>query len=398
MDSCINSLRLARRRRWRAAIPRAPTTAKNASLYAMAKDSATPLPAKNYGRSSYDRLVYLESWRVMHAAQVDAMRWCAHPRLRRGEAFSGWLHRVAVANGLTDHCLARRLFGEAPVWTRDTDRIANATLCEAAACALGESPARLLQATLSRYTGTLVPQWSTTGWIPWITPVGVYHRTRRCCGWAFCPSCLDEGRPLALCWRLAFTVACVRHHRLLLDACTHCGAPFVYHRQPPMWHGRRPCAVCGRHLGWPPQRTPLSNRALTVQHWMNHCIRSGRAPAAWPGVSAREWFTGVRVMIAGLRGKAVSPGLLDAWPRRDPAVASYPTDSRPFEAWSLRDRASALTVLHPYLTQWPDRFVHDMQRAHIHPSRFPRHLAGSWPDWFTEGLASVRRNAAPTAL
>lgn len=320
---------------------------------------------------------------------VNAVRWCAHPRLIRGEAFSGWLHRVALANGLTNHCLARRLFGGADVWTRDTDRIADAALCGAAARALGESPERLLGATLSRFAGTLVPRWSTNGWLPWITPIGVYHRTRRCCGWAFCPDCLDEGRPLDLRWRLAFTVACVRHHRRLMDACPHCGAPFVYHRQPNAWCRRRPCAICGRHLGWPPDRLPLSDRALAVQHCMNHCLRSGKAPSAWPGVSACDWFTGVRIMIAGLRGKAVSPGLIDAWPRHDRAAACYPANPHPFEAWSLADRASALAVLHPYLLAWPDRFVHDMRRVHVHPSRFPHHLAAPWPSWFAEAVARV---------
>lgn len=319
-------------------------------------------------------------------------RWCAHPRMARGEAFSSWLHRAALANGLTNHCFARGVFGEQQIWTRDTDRVADAAVCQIAANALGESLFRVRSGTLHAYAGRVFPTLKTNGWLPWITPVGVFHRTRRHHGWAFCPLCLSEGRTAIIGWRLAFSVTCLRHMCSLLDACPDCGSAFEFHRMELCESGRRPCSRCGCNLASSRHVAPIRRYALALQHRMNKVMRQGWAVMGSQKVNAVDWFAGLRVVLVGLYPSAASPGLTDSWSRVARARILISPRNTPFEHWAMVDRASAMAALEPYIRDWPDRLVRDAIRANVYRSRFGDEREHPWPRWLNTAFDTLRRD------
>lgn len=320
--------------------------------------------------------------------------WCGHPRLRRGESLAWWLHRVAWANGLTNHTLVTHLIGGRAIWPRDVDRFAPKFLLDACSTAFGEPVERIAHGTLRRYEGVLFPQLSLNGWLPWVVPVGVFHRTQRHHGQAFCPQCLKEDRPIPIAGRLAMEVACDRHRAPLRDGCPRCDAPITFSRVALGRQGRYACPSCGHNLA-SSAPVSLSNRALGFQHRCHHALRSGVTRVGAEQITAASFFLGARVLLRGLYGRGRLSGLTDAtqakrlrWP-----VTQSPPDT-PFEQWRIVDRERALVALESYLRAWPDRFVADALRAGVYRCRFDSRQRLAEPGWLsvTMDLVEARRD------
>lgn len=320
--------------------------------------------------------------------------WCAHPHLACDEPISTWLHRFASANGLSNHTFASQLFGSHAVWPRDIDRTIDDDLLRRAADSLGVSHDRLRNATLRRYEGQLFPLLPVNGWRPWLTPVGVYHRTHRHHGQLFCPKCLLEDRPARLSWRLAFSVACVRHGCSLLDACPTCDAPISLHRIPLEHPGRRPCPGCGRNLAADISVSPLCARAYALQHRFNRALKQTQVCLGTTSIAPFDFFWGARVLIRGLYGNARLRGLTQARTTMQRKAAFAEALSRrepPFEYWRLTTRAHVLSDLERYLSDWPNNFVADCYRAHVYRCRFDSRQSLQVPRWLVTAIETVER-------
>lgn len=318
--------------------------------------------------------------------------WCAHPRLRPNEAFSAWLHRCATANGVADHTFMRHILPQQEVWTRDADRLANDEWCALAGAALGVPVDRLRAATLARYEGSLYSTITRSGWLPWITPVGIFHRRRRHHGWAFCSACLAEQRTAQLRWRVAFLTICPTHACWLHDRCARCDAPFEFHRMGLDAERRMPCATCGHDLGATGTPRPLTARTLSAQQRLSGIIRWDGITLGNTHVSAYEAFAGIRRLLPALWPASGTAGLIDAWTTRERrhvhVTAARPPG--PFERWPLPDRSRAMRALAPYLDDWPDRFIHDARRAGMRGSRLDAADVRIAPAWLRDAWQKLR--------
>ncbi|WP_293002609.1 TniQ family protein [Mycobacterium sp.] len=135
-----------------------------------------------------------------------------------GEALDSWLealaHRCDVRwrDILTAVGLPAGRFGVfAPIVALDPSHAATA------AAATGVSAATLVTMTLSRYEHVWLRTAAAPGTVSRGLPWGRLHGSR------YCPTCLAESRGRwQLAWRLGWSFACTKHHRLLADICPTC--------------------------------------------------------------------------------------------------------------------------------------------------------------------------------
>lgn len=138
-----------------------------------------------------------------------------------GEAIDSWIEALATRHHASWQDLLDALGLTQPRSTV-TGWIARPTPHEMATmtAATGCDPAAITASTLDRYHGTALridPVTRKLSAFPW-SPVSSSR---------FCPQCLAEtGGRWQLHWRLAWSFACLRHHRLLADTC-----PVCRHRQ-----------------------------------------------------------------------------------------------------------------------------------------------------------------------
>lgn len=317
-------------------------------------------------------------------------QWCAHPRIKRGEILSSWLHRCAWQNGLTNHCFARRVFGHRQVWTRDIDRNADRDILVLAADSLRSRPERLREATLHAYVGAAFTSLGSNGWMPWAMPIGVYHRTRLHHGSSFCPQCLQEEPCALLAWRMAWSVHCPRHEIPLRDACQRCGAPFVFHRISLAVPGRLPCPNCGHNFASVTDAArPVTMRARDLQRSITAACSAGVRCVGGQPITAAEYLEGLRYLIRGLYPKAHWQGLADGLPGsvwRSRLLHRAPSQS-PFEHWRVEDRARTLDLLSIVLADWPAQLLRAARRGRVYRVRFGSDVA---PAWVEAALDKIR--------
>ncbi len=318
-----------------------------------------------------------------------AIGWVAHPHILRGEAFSSWLARYAWANGLSPHCFTRTAFGEVAIWTRDIDRTVDAATLVKAGQLPGISPRRLAGSTMRVYQGRVfAPEFAGAAFIPWITPLGVYHRTRRRHGSAYCPECLREFGCMRLDWRLAWMVHCPRHERPLLDACPECDAPFVFHRMSLADRRRFPCIACGFDLGRAPTGPVVAMTARHLQRALTCCAAGHPRRIGTREVSALEFTAGVRVLLRGLYANAHLEGLANGLHSARRAYLGRPRapGRTSFEHWRIHDRAVAIAYLFEVLRCWPETFLRSLRTARVCPSRLGSERI---PDWIADALSQL---------
>lgn len=316
------------------------------------------------------------------------LRWCAHPQLRNDEPLSSWLHRMALANGVSNHTLVTHLLGGRAFWPRDVDRRASPHLLKCLSTALGVNEARLCRATLLRYEGSLFPQLTFNGWLPWVLPVGVYHRIQRHHGQLFCPKCLRENKTIKLSGRLAFEVACTRHKCRLNDACPKCDAPVTFARVSGSARGKWPCPSCGHNLGVHVLHQPLSKRAYALQRRFHRALRDGATRIGMENIDAKRFFKGARIILRGLYSNQRLAGLTDAYSARAYRHAWHGAmpPKKPFEHWRLDERILALAALERYLEAWPAQFIADGADAHVYRCRFDSRHYLDEPTWLAAAL------------
>ncbi|WP_418949243.1 TniQ family protein [Pseudomonas putida] len=156
-----------------------------------------------------------------------------HPQPRVGEIFSSWLVRLSLANGLPLHSFYSGLLRyRQAIWNRDIDRHPPISFLECLNHATKVPISQLNELTLVRYEGLFYDELSATGVVPWLLPLGIYHRTHKLAGMQFCPLCLkeDSNPYYRLKWRVGLIVLCDVHNCVLVDRCPKCNSPVIFHR------------------------------------------------------------------------------------------------------------------------------------------------------------------------
>ena len=159
--------------------------------------------------------------------------WPVHPHPYHDELLSSWLVRIAHANGEKVQSFCNHEFSSKhQIWNRDIDRLAPEWLLIKLSEKTATPIERVRQTTLKRYEGVLFDHPSLSGIEKWITPLRIYHRTRKSHGLQFCPECLKEGNEpyFRTQWRIALHTFCPKHNVMMHDRCPHCGEPVVFQR------------------------------------------------------------------------------------------------------------------------------------------------------------------------
>ncbi|MCA2245825.1 TniQ family protein [Mycobacterium sp. WUMAC-067] len=134
-----------------------------------------------------------------------------------GEAFDSWLEATARHLGVTVGAVARAAdisIATRPGWSRWL----SANQLRAVEAATGVSQEVVRAMTLSTYDGAALQLDPVSHRLEPTFPFGPLVGSR------YCAECLTEscGR-WQLIWRLGWSFLCIRHNRLLADACTECG-------------------------------------------------------------------------------------------------------------------------------------------------------------------------------
>jgi hypothetical protein len=295
--------------------------------------------------------------------------------------------RLAHANELKAQSFADYAFGRrSSFWARDQDRQPSPGVVERLSELTGLDPEEVENLTLVGPNGIHRPDVTVSGFVAWVLPLGIYHRTRRRYGTQFCPLCLFEDTEpyFRRKWRLALATMCDRHGIMLHDRCSACEAPVIWFRNE-LGHRRElaigQSAKCW-HCGFDLRRAPaFGPPAIDGQSIM--ALRSLVAfyDFGWWFVGDRSlpyshlYFDVLRHLVAWLpdkRGRGLLAKVANSvgWPAEYPPVTA-------FEIRPVLERHRLLAIAVWLLQEWPKRFVEvakevGLSQAHIlHGVRLP---------------------------
>lgn len=252
--------------------------------------------------------------------------------------------------------------------------------------------ARVEQTVLRRYEGRLHLHTNQGSIVPWILPLGIYHRTRRYYGQLFCPGCLQRDGAIPYFrthWRLATSYACTRCRVYLHDRCPGCEQPVTFFRvelgrksdlaDRPISH----CFHCGLDLATAPvKRTPVP--VLADQLELERILREGWNEQVF---YSHLYFSVLRQLMKQLtNARPASVALQRAVDREtgwspleeDPTVR---TGKLSIELLPLRVRGGVLRQAQWLLTDWPGRFLEMTRRYPITSTPF-LYAMPDIPAWF----------------
>lgn len=297
------------------------------------------------------------------------------------ELLSSFLSRCARVHGMRPTVFCAFHLHPHAVWNRDVDRSASPALMEAIAHNAHVPPHDIEALTLRSWERIThpVPQCriGSSGMAPWITSVGIYHRTRKRYGLQYCPLCLKERLVFYRTWRLAFVTACPTHHVLLRDSCGSCGAPIIPHCQR---ISARYCDRCGGDLcaidSDAASPTSSVHDALRVQEILLGALTGRVLMAGRQCPQGATYLQGARFILAHLRL------LADDY---DSHVSGQ--HCVPFESNRSLDRLSLLNILERFLSDWPTNFI----RAATVRGLTQRSFIGLHdpPDWIAHALQDL---------
>ncbi|MCI4679008.1 TniQ family protein [Rhodoblastus acidophilus] len=190
-------------------------------------------------------------------ATILPERWPVEVPPAHDELLSSWLHRLALAHGLSPRHFGERLGVGSNASSARLDLAAPAFLLNILHHQTGVGRESIAAMTIG-----------SEKWRPLLLPMRRSRADRTFATWLqFCPTCLaeDENPYFRRAWRRASVMTCRRHRRPLLDRCPSCGqslAPFNQRALVPQCQ----CAVCGFDLrrAAAPNLTPATRKAAEL--------------------------------------------------------------------------------------------------------------------------------------
>lgn len=335
-------------------------------------------------------------------------RLLVHPPPLPDELLTHWFLRLAHENGFKAQGLADYAFGyPSPFWARDYDRQASPEVVGRLAELTGRDPADITALTLFGSSGAIHPDQSREyHFVPWVLPLGVYHRKRRRFGTQFCPLCLfEDPEPyFRRTWRLAFATVCDRHGISLHDRCPACESPVIWFRND-LGHRRElavgqsaRCWQCGFDLRRAPAIGPA---AIDGQSMIALQSLISFHEFGWWFVGDRSiqyshmYFDVLRHLVSwlpGVYGRRLLSHVADrvGWP------VEYP-EAGAFEHRPIADRHRLVTTAVWLLQEWPDRFIQVAREVGLTQAYL--RCGNEFPFWFASEVRQSlgARMSSPTA-
>lgn len=321
----------------------------------------------------------------------------AHPHPKPGELFSSWLTRIAMANGIKLYQLGQAVFGSGTgIWNRDIDKSVTLEIMSRISARTGTNMAHVFSTTLRSYESILYQHHNPNGNTQWVLPAGIYHRTRRRRGLAYCPLCLFEDTEpyFRKSWRLAFYTVCSKHNSMMLDACPSCNAPIAFFRRE---LGNRSTStvdslVLCHKCGWDLRRTATYS-AVTMDA---HALISLKSIIEFHDLGwwfcgeqdinySMQYFDVLHYMATYLTSKIGSNLLRYVENETKHIQMSNQMICRmPIEFRPLYDRHWLILNSLWLLESWPDRFIIACKSSKLTISRITR--CERFPYWFESTL------------
>ena len=157
-------------------------------------------------------------------SELGGLLWPIRYKPKPDELLSSWLVRLAVGHGMKVQTFCHRIFGnQRQVWNRDIDRLAPDWLIEELSIRTGTPIATANATTLRTYDGFLYQGFRSSGTLPWVQTLGMYHRKRQGYGQQFCAACLasDATPYFRRAWRVSFNTVCPIHKLAFPQTCRH---------------------------------------------------------------------------------------------------------------------------------------------------------------------------------
>lgn len=278
------------------------------------------------------------------------------------EILSSWLSRTAHAYGEMPHTLAKAIWGDLQVWTRDLDQCLSVEAVNHFGLLMRVPLNQARRTRLDSFKRRLPQNSASQGLTPGLLAIGVHHRLRKRHGQQYCPSCLrDDPWPyLRREWRLAFLFSCLKHCCLLRDACPYCDTPLIAHRAPGLRIDH--CHSCGINLAEPTRQLSAFEKATQLQFM--RFWEKGEASIGDVCIPFVEWFSGIRLLFAASRNPRFSGGiperLISLFPNQPHAMRPYN-----IEMSRIDDRAQWMSFVFWLIDDWPGRFSLITRRAGI---------------------------------
>lgn len=292
--------------------------------------------------------------------------WRFHPDPAPGELLSSFLLRAARLHGAIPHTFCSIHFPGHAVWNRDIDRNPDMAFLREVSEISGQD-LDLVEAMTFKKLCRLFG--GTAGVVPWVLPVGIWHRKRKNHGLQFCPLCLREGTGFyRRSWRLAFMTLCPNHGIPLSDACDFCGEPLAPHRSPCglMFH----CHACGQSLSsvTDSKLTPcIGNR---LEDLLLSAFDGETVLFMGEKISADDWLTGCRHLMSLAASRIL-----------------HVKSGQSFECSRTGDRMKALAALGCWLQHWPDGFLEKSEMKGVTQRSFLR--CGVLPSWLASQVVKL---------
>ena len=319
--------------------------------------------------------------------------WPAHIKPQPDELLSSWLVRLAMAHASKLHTFCSIIWPRKQIWNRDIDRSADPELLQTLSDRTATSIERVRATTLAAYESVLYEEHKNLGPAAWITPVGVYHRTHTKCGLQFCPHCLaeDEKPYYRRKWRLAFMVACERHHTLLHDRCPGCHGAINFHRDE-LGNFRKfaaesltTCNHCGLDLRTVPEMAPpfpITPPEVRFNANLLSAIETGMVRVSESVVTYSHLYFAVLRQI--MKVMAMRDARIDRLRRSISGtfgLAPYtPPASRPHpdvQELDPTNRRQLLALACCLLEEWPSRFIELSRKYKVWSSLWLRNFEPS---------------------
>jgi hypothetical protein len=321
---------------------------------------------------------------------VNRLPCATYPR--PDELLSSWLTRMAHDHLLKTHTFGKMLFPGANVWNTDLDRSAPESMLHTLAIRTGTPLDRVEQTVLRRYEGRLHLHSGQSSIVPWILPLGIYHRTRRYNGLLFCPLCLQKDGLVPYFrthWRLAVTHVCTRCGVYLQDRCPECEHPVIFFRvelgrkselaNEPISH----CFHCGLNLAKVPvEYAPAP--VLADQLELERILREGWNEQIF---HPHLYFIVLRQLMKQLINARPASKAFQQAVDKETGWSPVGEDFRirmekvSIELLPLRVRGGVLRQAQWLLTDWPERFLEMAGRYPITSTPF-LYAMTDIPFWF----------------
>lgn len=290
------------------------------------------------------------------------------------ELFSSWFVRVARANGLRCHHLARILTGRGrQLFIGDIDRGIWKEPIHRLADLVGTSHEIAEGTLLSSYVPFLWTKIKLRGVWPFVLPMSTKDHGERKHGLQYCPICLatDSTPYFRKHWRLSLTVACEVHGVYLKDRCPSCNAPISIERgdikntrfQDIPTIGQ--CAKCKRSLTESITVDLVPHALLNRQRLLLITLHRGWININGRVVYSHLYFHGLRMLMSFLDDSRYSEKLYPVLSKHGniSLKGSFPSGYRygGIEQCDLARRVEIMKALDWMLTEWPTQCISELK-------------------------------------